>query len=1255
MKTNIAMSKVQIFLFTLVLCLAVSCRKDKSEKEKEPVAPPEVEDVILNLRVLGAPEDMPAETRAINNGDDKVFGDLTAIIFIWNNNRYEYNTVRPMFKNEGVNDSYKVNLPANLVNKNVKVGVCANSLAIFTDDILKRLIAGMTEAQVTQNLVLSRNTRWNTTSGTDYDKIPMYGATEIKPLETNTSSLPPVSLVKMLARVDVGMNYTGNVEGSTAQKLANFNLDEVWVYYSKDKGCLLFNSQTTPTMPASPHVVANITGYGIMVPSTAAAVEREIYLCEYDDNNNNIFSNGTVRPCILVRGRYLYDSDNNGTLESGFTGWYRLDFHDGANYMDIVRNHIYRFNIKEVRGIGTIKPEDALNSVSANVLVTLESYKMGQNDVLFDGQHYLSVSTDSLVVYGDNAPNHMTIETNHPDGWKIEIIPPGIATDNENNLKCFNPRSNPVGTKEMAFNYYTNIAATGGPWTMNFYVVAGNLKKRCKGMIYSTPPPTPLEQFTVPAAIYYAKGGGSQTLTVNTNLANAAFVLRPSTLLTASLGRAQPLSVPVTVGAAKTAPTTANGGTVSTPIEISLSSGSTNVGTKTQVIQFLKDLTGTSKIFGNPTATIGWNATEFPMQASITDGYPYVHECQAVAPIAFASRFLQFDPTNTSDGNRSTVRGLPINDMSYAERDIANVITHPASKQVASWGGTAVVDGDAAEKLKINVANGPNTFFTPRVLVVKQSGKPKPDYKPNESIFGNVQWAWNTVGNQGVTFTKQANSGDASEVTSYNMQFFPGKAGDLDMLSNYTSGGNTISGGNGGGASKILQLTATMNRTGAARVVSANTWLVGFGDIVSLYTDPRPLKITQGAPPSPSSASLTVTTSVTGSTAVVGDDKNFFTGIYMRKYDINIPSGASDVTVNIANLANAKIMRPARILSTPIVGVGANESHWKSLGITSVLTTVPAGGDANTQATSCSFIFQAAANPLNQQRNAAYRVDLDPYNMDITTAAGNAASANRILLFNFIQPASPTLDLQIEQVFGSGVFNPGDKVHGTVPARDYPGTKVRVVSNGNWRATIEGTGARINKTNGGPNEEILINMDQNPVGSANYREATLTVTLNDGGISKTVKVRQDQGAPANYVNRILYTNGNNNYFVSNKAGTNEEANGTGILYTWTNAVNKCKNVFGGTLITQNDAILLIQDAQNFPEGGSPKGNYELTISRYIQYWTSTIASPSSKWTIAIEGVGPFTIGLGSAQSSNTDTNSNIKVRCIKSAPKTPPL
>jgi hypothetical protein len=269
--------------------------------------------------------------------------------------------------------------------------------------------------------------KWNVISASNYDALPMWGETSTT-VTQNTNHLS-VSLLRMLAKIDIQLDESKLNDLKTV-----FKIKSVRLYNTHTKGLIVPNSAnvqksnngvsvTAPSLPvASGKYLGPLEYRDFSSPGIPdVAMKGAIYTFETKAPENNDPYGALQATCAVIGG--VYGSD---TSES----FYRVDFQKDNNFMNILRNHRYLVNIVSVSGSGYSTPDEAFHNkavnMDANILMWDES---NMYEVVFDGQWYLSVSSDSIFISKEIQINmDLFVKTDYnpiqsqKTGWYIESI-----------------------------------------------------------------------------------------------------------------------------------------------------------------------------------------------------------------------------------------------------------------------------------------------------------------------------------------------------------------------------------------------------------------------------------------------------------------------------------------------------------------------------------------------------------------------------------------------------------------------------------------------------------------------------------------------------------------------------------------------------------------------------------------------------------------------------------------------------------------
>lgn len=379
---------------------------------KNDVGIPQQESVetTLTLRVAGN-----AATRALGAGDEDEIGEIDILVFskpmvsdpdagaVYS---YRARTTRIIpAENNGSEKSFRVTLKKS--DDYQRLVVLANARSV-----IESLIAGFggkTYEEVMAELVMTEAGAWNSTTGA-YDPLPMWGQSGFKVFTEAASASCEIELIRSLARIDV-------VVDATAQD--DFILSGVWFYNPSTKGLLAplasnWNAAESEAVAVSlPSVgrAASPTPFPYTTLTTDdIALQGVIYTFEAPAAAENTSS---ADACLVVKGSW------NGETDS----YYRIDFHDGADFLPLLRNFHYIVSINEVKGRGYPNETEALSSGFTALTAVTQVWNEGDmGSVVWDGSHYLTVSINEYTVYPEpQAITGISAGTNYPEGWKATV------------------------------------------------------------------------------------------------------------------------------------------------------------------------------------------------------------------------------------------------------------------------------------------------------------------------------------------------------------------------------------------------------------------------------------------------------------------------------------------------------------------------------------------------------------------------------------------------------------------------------------------------------------------------------------------------------------------------------------------------------------------------------------------------------------------------------------------------------------------
>lgn len=439
-KRSLLILAVSFFLVGLVGCIAEDVAPERNERATG-------EEITVDLQFSTPAMDQKPGTRAMSPEDEKAIRTLDVLVFhaaqtsgvagerastfAYRANVLERKENTP---STGIT-SVRLKLKASTNNEKYYLMLYANLPEAARTRLGAELFVGMSKEEVNTLLTASFADKWDATEGVA--SIPMWGESNDTQINSTTTVFAdfgvtsptessPIKLLRALARVDVGLKFGTPVESETVTGLTGFKLKSVSVYgFQKSYSPLFFRAQMSNGLPqvlsTAPENSWAYTEKSLVytLPDAGNSYIREIYIPE---------AHNTGKYCLVIGGYY---GEGNTTKET----FYRVDFLDSNQpedqqpaYIDVNRNHRYRFNISKVSGQGFDTKEEALRSLSSSIQFNVTVWNESSvKEVKYDGQYMLGVSQKSLELYkesGSNTDKNQTkvvVRTDWPEGWKAVV------------------------------------------------------------------------------------------------------------------------------------------------------------------------------------------------------------------------------------------------------------------------------------------------------------------------------------------------------------------------------------------------------------------------------------------------------------------------------------------------------------------------------------------------------------------------------------------------------------------------------------------------------------------------------------------------------------------------------------------------------------------------------------------------------------------------------------------------------------------
>lgn len=302
---------------------------------------------------------------------------------------------------------------------------------------------GVHKTDFLEFLLATRQGKWNT-SENNYWRIPMYGEVKVTGNIYEQGALD-ADLVRMLARVDV-LNDK-HPEPAFGPRPGDFMLTKVHVVHYNTCGAVApkwhpVTGDTPYTNPADPtnrpgnagKILWEKAGDELTYDVVEDGTEMDIYLFEcqaqhkmvYDpenpvpDKQTRLIFEGEYYNSIGEPEHYYYPVDFRKDRDPGAPGGWE----DAKEYIPVLRNYRYRFQITEVSGRGYDELGEAvvamgvISNMKTSLLVVDES---GIRNIVWNGEYFLGTE-DREVTLGGGAGSTASVKvsTNYSDGWQID-------------------------------------------------------------------------------------------------------------------------------------------------------------------------------------------------------------------------------------------------------------------------------------------------------------------------------------------------------------------------------------------------------------------------------------------------------------------------------------------------------------------------------------------------------------------------------------------------------------------------------------------------------------------------------------------------------------------------------------------------------------------------------------------------------------------------------------------------------------------
>lgn len=303
--------------------------------------------------------------------------------------------------------------------------------------------------------------------------IPMWGTLALPQIKSSVTA--DINLYRAVAKIGITVN-----EGNG---LDNFTLTSVRAYFSNTEGyCTPINvtakelenqeilSPSVPSTSEQRDITSPLSFEGL----SGNDFKNQLYISEAA---NKTLGEGKKAVCLVVGGKYT----GEGLVGAETECYYRIDFKDDLESSnkndlkayDLVRNHLYQFDITKVSNPGTPTPEEALDNVVVGMHVTITDWV----DVPMRGvPDQYTLTTDKSVVNFKNEvsePEKITVTTDYGQSSESAENGPWKIVDQSDATWFTVEQGSDNRTIYITANENFGVAREG-----SFYIQTGNLKKQ---------------------------------------------------------------------------------------------------------------------------------------------------------------------------------------------------------------------------------------------------------------------------------------------------------------------------------------------------------------------------------------------------------------------------------------------------------------------------------------------------------------------------------------------------------------------------------------------------------------------------------------------------------------------------------------------------------------------------------------------------------------------------------------------------------
>ena len=432
-----------------------------------------------------------AATRALNSNEDVEVNNIYMLAFTEKSGVYEY-AYTPAVSNVSItNGSGTFDAVLRTSSDNQKFLIIANP-GTLASSVLPQ--SGETYDGVTARLEQALATRWpaKLDGSSTFSAIPMCANTGAVVVDKNTSTLGPLQLVRMLARIDVSLAAALTTPSEV------FKLTGVYLFRPYKSGLVHYNTAPAYWSPigdggsvTTAHALKAYVPTGVEKVAKADYFTYTVPTADKYAFRNSIYMFEALGVTDMSQATAIVIGGEKGS-DPGNVRYYRIDIKtlpddatlpSGYKTADILRNFWYDIVINSVNGDGSDTPIEAYDG-DFTVNATVTPYNQAAMKTIIDKQYRLTVDPLNLEFQASAGQQIVTAETDYN---RLDLgFPAGIQVD-ETEIK-YTPAvtsgnewitlSNENGTSpgDLVRKIGVNVLANpGGSRSAKIFIKAGNM------------------------------------------------------------------------------------------------------------------------------------------------------------------------------------------------------------------------------------------------------------------------------------------------------------------------------------------------------------------------------------------------------------------------------------------------------------------------------------------------------------------------------------------------------------------------------------------------------------------------------------------------------------------------------------------------------------------------------------------------------------------------------------------------------------